>query len=83
MNVPPWRWRKSILNESSFLNDALARRVAQEMGLEVWGTLRVMLEAKKVGRTNQIAPLVSQLVASGMWLSDDIRLRILRMAGES
>lgn len=28
------------------LDDSLARRIAQEAGLHVWGTLKVLLEAK-------------------------------------
>src|SRR5712692_3951762 len=40
------------------LDDALARRTAQAAGLDVWGTLRVLLEAKSKGLTNAIAPLI-------------------------
>jgi predicted nucleic acid-binding protein len=64
------------------LDDQLARQVAKDAGLDVWGTLRLLLEAKLQGIVDQIAPLVDQLAASGMWLSDDIRARILRLAGE-
>lgn len=64
------------------LDDALARRVAQAAGLDVWGTLRVLLEAKARGLTPQIAPFVNNLEKAGMWLSDDIRRRILSLAGE-
>ncbi|MDQ7029174.1 MAG: hypothetical protein Q9O62_05035 [Ardenticatenia bacterium] len=31
------------------LDDLLARRVAEAAGLQVWGTLRVLLEGKKGG----------------------------------
>ena len=65
------------------LDDELARRIAQAAGLNVWGTLRVLLESKKLGFTPQIAPLVEKLQASGMWISADIRRRILTLAGES
>ena len=65
------------------LDDALARRAAQAAGLTVWGTLKVILEAKAAGLTDQIAPLVDQLGTAGMWLSADIRQRILLLAGEA
>ena len=65
------------------LDDMLARRTAQAAGLTVWGTLKVLLEAKKQGITDRIAPCLSRLSESGMWLSDDIRQRILRLAGEA
>jgi predicted nucleic acid-binding protein len=65
------------------LDDALARRVAQAAGLEVWGTLRVVLEAKQAGLTGSIKPLVEDLAKSGMWISPQIRARILALAEEA
>jgi predicted nucleic acid-binding protein len=65
------------------LDDALARRTAQAAGLTVWGTLRVLLESKSAGLTDRIAPLVDELRATGMWVSDDLRKRLLRLAGEA
>ena len=64
------------------LDDDLARRVAKAAGLTVWGTLKVLLEAKTQGLTERIEPLVGQLVDAGMWLSSDIQERILVLAGE-
>jgi predicted nucleic acid-binding protein len=65
------------------LDDALARRIAQSAGLEVWGTLRVLLEAKSQGLTKSIEPLVNRLQSSGMWISDGVRQRVLVLAGEN
>lgn len=65
------------------LDDALARRIAHAAGLQVWGTLRVLIEAKSRGWVEGIAPLVTRLADSGMWISDDVRRRILALAGES
>lgn len=64
------------------LDDMLARNIAAAAGLKVWGTLKILLEAKAQGLTEAIAPLIFQLERTGMWLSDDIRARILRLAGE-
>lgn len=64
------------------LDDLLARRTAQAAGLTVWGTLKVLLEAKEQGITDSIAPAVDNLAASGMWISEEIRKRILELAGE-
>lgn len=60
----------------------LARRIGRAAGLEVWGTLRVLLEAKKHGLIEQVAPYVGRLMDAGMWLSADFRFRILRLADE-
>jgi predicted nucleic acid-binding protein len=64
------------------LDDALARRTAQAAGLQVWGTLKVLLEAKSGGLTDRIEPLIDRLAGAGLWVSADIRQRILALAGE-
>lgn len=65
------------------LDDQLARRTAQVAGLTVWGTLKVLLAAKAQGLTPTIEPYLTALGNAGMWLSKDIRRRILVLAGES
>jgi predicted nucleic acid-binding protein len=64
------------------LDDMLARRTAKAAGLSVWGTLKILLEAKSQGVTQQIAPLVDRLLDTGMWISAEIRQRILKLTGE-
>lgn len=65
------------------LDDMLARRSAQAAGLQVWGTLKVLLEAKSHGIIEKVEPYVSKLGDSGMWISVKIKERILKLAGES
>jgi hypothetical protein len=65
------------------LDDMLARRTAQVAGLQAWGTLKVLLEAKSHGITDKVEPYVSKLGDSGMWISAEIKERILKLAGES
>lgn len=65
------------------LDDNLARRTAQAHGLQVWGTLKILLEAKSQGLTESITPFVHRLGDAGMWLSADILQRVLALAGES
>lgn len=64
------------------LDDALARRIAQAAGLEVWGTLRILLGAKSEGLIERIEPLIDRLKKSGMWISNNIQQRVLALAGE-
>ena len=64
------------------LDDTLARHIAQAAGVEVWGTLRVLLEAKPQSLAVSIGPLLSNLQDAGMWISNEIRLRVLNLAGE-
>lgn len=68
--------------EVVLLDDALARRIAQAAGLTVWGTLRIVLEAKSRGLVQRVGPLLAKLEQSGMWMSEGIRKRILVLAGE-
>ena len=69
-------------NRIILLDDMLARRTAQAAGLTVWGTLKVLLEAKSQGITDRIEPFVNDLERAGMWMSGEIRQRILALAGE-
>ena len=65
------------------LDDALARRTAQAAGLTVWGTLRVLLEAKSKGLVDELDSLIPRIQKAGLWISDDVKQRILTLAGEA
>ena len=65
------------------LDDMLARRTAQVAGLQVWGTLKTLLEAKSQGLIDNVEPYITKLSESGMWVSTEIKQRILKVAGES
>ena len=60
----------------------LARRIAHAAGLQVWGTLKVLLEIKAQGLISKVEPYVNRLTDAGMWVSDDVKRRILLLAGE-
>jgi len=51
--------------------------------LQVWGTLKVLLEAKSHGLVDKIEPYITKLSESGMWVSAEVRQRILKLADES
>jgi len=65
------------------LDDMLARRTAQVAGLTIWGTLRILLEAKSNHLIDSVSPHIDQLRDSGMWISDEVRQRILALANEN
>jgi len=65
------------------LDDMLARRTAQVAGLTVWGTLRILLEAKSNKLIDKVEPYISQLSEAGMWVSGEVRQRILVLANEA
>jgi hypothetical protein len=64
------------------LDDMLARRTAQAAGLSVWGTLRVLLEAKSHHLITAVGPFIVRLQDAGMWISPDLMRRILTLADE-
>jgi predicted nucleic acid-binding protein len=64
------------------LDDALARRTAKAAGLNVWGTLRILLEGKSHGLIENVKPQLNLLEDAGMWVSEGIRQRLLALAGE-
>jgi predicted nucleic acid-binding protein len=64
------------------LDDAMARRTAQAAGLKVWGCLKILLEAKSGGLIENVAIPLDRLIDSGMWVSTEVRQRILILAGE-
>ena len=66
----------------ALLDDMLARRVAKAADIRVWGTLRILLESKNTGHISRVAPHVDRLSEAGMWISNDIRRRVLRLADE-
>jgi predicted nucleic acid-binding protein len=65
------------------LDDALARKAAQAAELEVWGTLKVLIEAKNQGFIKKIEPILKELQKAGMWLSKGIIQRILFLSAEN
>ena len=56
--------------------------IAQAAGLNVWGTLKVLIEAKSHGLVERIATHLYSLENTGMWMSEAIRRRVLALVGE-
>lgn len=65
------------------VDDRKARLAAQRLGVAVRGTLGVLIEAKRRGELERIAPVVDALVASGLWLSPAVIATALARAGEA
>lgn len=65
------------------LDDALARRHAEILGISLTGTLGILLDAKRCGCVPAVTPLIDDLQRLGFRLSDRTRQAVLRIAGES
>ncbi len=64
------------------LDDCAARRCAAAHNVPVIGTLGIVLRSKQKGLIVSVRPLVSELVAAGMFLDDQFVDRVLASVGE-
>jgi hypothetical protein len=65
------------------LDDMAARSIATRMGLQVTGTLGLLLRAKQMGFVPQLQPLIAQLCADGrFYIAPAVVTQILAAAGE-
>lgn len=65
------------------LDDLLARRQAKALGLLMTGSLGILLEARRRGLIERIAPILDQMVMQGIYISPELRTQVLRDADES
>ena len=64
------------------IDEKVARLQAKVLGLNVIGTLGVLLMAKKKGLLNAIKPAIAKILENGIWIRDEIVIGILKNAGE-
>ena len=64
------------------LDDKKARRVAQQMGMKVIGTVGMLLRAKRQGVIAEVKPLFMRLTEVNFRLSQGIIHEALRLSGE-
>jgi predicted nucleic acid-binding protein len=73
---------KEIDADLAIIDDGLARKHAKRLGLNITGTLGVLLRAKSNGVIDEVAPILKRLVDDDFYVSDDVCREILRIAGE-
>ncbi len=73
-----------IAADAILIDEADGRKIArQQFGLQVTGTLGILLAAKERGLISAIRPLVDQLRDSlGFFVSESLYQEILRLASE-
>lgn len=64
------------------LDDAQARALARELGLRLFGTAAVLVEAKRAGVLARVRPVLDALLARGFRLDRKVYDRILKSANE-
>lgn len=64
------------------LDDGLARRTAEFLGIPFTGTLGILIDAKRAGLVPAITPILNQLNALRFRLAPHTRTAVLKLAGE-
>jgi predicted nucleic acid-binding protein len=64
------------------LDDKKARRLARATGLQLTGSLGLLLDMKDFGLIEAIRPVLGKMLAAGFYASSQLVDRVLRMAGE-
>jgi predicted nucleic acid-binding protein len=75
-------WALANPGSEAIIDDLAARRCAATLGVDVRGTLGLVLLGKKRGRIELARPVLEVLRASGMYLTEDIMNRALELVGE-
>ncbi len=64
------------------IDERKGRRIATEMGIDIFGTGTALVIAKNSGLINSVAPLLLRLDDMGIYLSTKVKTQILSTAGE-
>ena len=65
------------------LDDKKARRVAQQMGMKVIGTVGMLLRAKRQGVIAEVKPILLKLTEANFRIGQGIIQEALRLSGEN
>ena len=71
-----------IPNSTVILDDLKARKLAMELGLEMTGTVGVLLRAKQSGIVSAILPFIQAIRKTNFRLSGQVENEVLLLAGE-
>jgi len=69
-------------HDTVILDDLKARRIALTLGLQVTGTLGILLQAKQAGLLPSVSAAIAALEKRGMWIAPPLVARAIQLAGE-
>jgi len=64
------------------LDERLGRFYAKHAELKVTGTIGVLIKAKKEGLIEYVKPMLEELIKKEVWISDKLKVEILKKIGE-
>ena len=71
------------LNAHLLVDDYQARMEARRLGINHFGSLRVLKEAEDGGLIDEVHPVLDELVSTGTYLSEGLYQEFLREMGEA
>jgi predicted nucleic acid-binding protein len=71
-----------LSNSTLILDDFKARKIAQQLGLSVTGTIGVIVKAKLNGIIPSIKPYIEKIKETNFRISDEIEIQALKQAEE-
>lgn len=74
--------QRSFQADLVILDDLAARKTAQYLGLNVTGTMGVLIKAKQKGIVSEVRPLLDEIMKNGFFVSDRVLQMVLKAAGE-
>ena len=72
----------SLVGSLLLIDERKGRQIALSMGIQVTGTLGILLQAKKHGLINEIKPYLDALLKENIRISDILYNSMLEQAGE-
>ncbi len=69
-------------HDAVILDDLKARRIAITLGLQVTGTLGILLQAKQTGLLLSMRVAIATLEKRGMWIAPALSAKAIKLAGE-
>ena len=64
------------------IDDGAARKTAEYLGLVITGTIGVLIKAKNKGLISKVMPIILELEKQGIYFSEALKSRVLRLAEE-
>lgn len=73
---------KEVAADYLLIDDRRGRKVAKINQIKTVGSLGVLLQAKRIGLIPRVAPLVEQIAASSVFMSENLIQAVLELASE-
>jgi predicted nucleic acid-binding protein len=74
---------KEVAADYLLIDDKRGRKVAKINQIKTVGSLSVLLQAKRIGLIPLVTPLIEQIAASPVFMSESLMQTVLELAGET